>query len=457
MHPIYATPTPHYPALHPPGLNIQSKASSSRSQTPWGPSPVSTPGFSETTSGTLSESNSVNYDEENLVRTLGLSPQDIASADTTSWEAPSFSAWITQRRAQEAHDRFSGPSIPRNWPQPPSLNPNAGEYVPLAVRGLHAAMAQAPPVPEVGVDVLRMSHPWMAKFRSGSVATDSGTRRDCARSIVRMCRWDAAMIQELAGKFTERAMEGNGDRMLLVAPFAKAVHDAFKSFAGGVCTAAFRMHLMQCVWAEFEAIWQLGSPSSFLTPSNKWPQTYLSQALVVVSFIGELFSCHLVHAGFVYQCLRLLVSDMRVIEQLRAARVLLCRLDYHLQEADPAAMAEILEHIKTHASRIVPGQSALGEAFDFGTVKVQIDDILAIVHRWSRSDPKKVRRAPKESVSFFSSDDELEMTSQSGATTRPPSSNARTTSSFYAPIYAPSRTATPARGYTNATQNAQWP
>ncbi|KAI9069322.1 hypothetical protein FKP32DRAFT_76725 [Trametes sanguinea] len=453
MNPIYATPAPQYPPLYPPGLKIhpQAQASSSRSQTPWRPSPISTPGFSEATYASTSDSSAVRYDEENLVRTLGLSQRDIAAADTTSWEAPSFGAWVTQHRAQEAHDNYSGAAPWAKTPRAPSLNPHAGEFVPLAGRERDATNVG---VPDVGTEVLRMTHPWMAKFRSGTAATDSGVRQECARAIVRMSRWDATAIQELASKFVERALENDGDSILSVAVFAKAVQDAFRTFGGGICTTAFRMQLMRCAWTEFEAIWQRGSPSSFLTVPNKWPGKYLAHALVIVSFVGELFSCKLVDPSFVYQCLRLLVSDMVVIEQLRAARVLLCRLDYRLQEADPAAMNEALEAIKRHGSCIVPGQSALGETFDYATVKVQIDDIIAVVDRWGRPDPKKVRRQPKECIKWpFSSDDEMDddmATPRPQLTNRPPSSNAHSNT-----LQAPGRLFMPARGYTNGIQPAQ--
>ncbi|OSD02365.1 hypothetical protein PYCCODRAFT_1459070 [Trametes coccinea BRFM310] len=452
MNPIYATPRPQYPPRYPPGLKIhpQSQASSSRSQTPWHPSPISTPGYSETTYDSTSDSNVVHYDQENLVRTLGLSQRDIAAADTTSWEAPSFSAWVTQHRAQEAHDKYSGAAAWAKTPRAPSLNPHAGEFVPLVGRERDMANAQAAGAPEVGTEVLRMTHPWMSKFRSGTSTTDPNVRKECARAIVRMSRWDAEAIRELASKFIERAMENDGDSMLSVAVFAKAIHDAFRMFGGGICTTAFRVQLMRCAWSDFEATWQMGSPSSFLTVPNKWPGKYLAHALAIVSFVGELFSCKLVDPGFVYQCLHLLVSDMVVIEQLRAARVLLCRLDYRLQEADPAAMNGALECIKRNVSRIIPGKSALGEAFDYATVKVQIDDIFAVADRWDRSDPKKVRRQPKECIMWpFSSDDEMDddMTPRPQLASRPPSSNTRSNA-----LQAPARIFTPGGVNTNGIQ-----
>ncbi|KAI8986276.1 hypothetical protein BD414DRAFT_488197 [Trametes punicea] len=435
MIPIYHTPTPSYPTL---GSKFPLEQGSSRSRTPYRPSPGSTPGISDTTSE-ASESSSVQYDKENLVRTLGLSQQDIDAADVTSWEAPGFTAWITQRSAQEAQVWHFFPNGQQVSSSHVVLNPNAGEFVPSAPRRWVSG------APEVGVDVLQMRFPWMSQFRSGSATTDSNARREDAKAIVHMCRWDGYTIQQLAVKFAERAMEGNGENLLLAAAFAKSILDAIRKYGGPICAAAFRMHLMRNVWIAFEAVWRVGLPTSFLSPGYQCGPSVLSPALAIVSFVGELFSHRLVHPGFVYRCLNLLVSDMFVIEQLRAARVLLCRLDHHLQCADPAAMNAVINAIITHSARIVPGQSVLGEAFNNGDVKAQIDDILAVARRWKRSDPAKVRRAPKESISPFSSDDE--MTSRQPPFVSPHLSHASVNKSFV-----PSHGGTPVLRHADASK-----
>lgn len=79
------------------------------------------------------------------------------------------------------------------------------------------------------------------------------------------------------------------------------------------------------------------------------------------------------NSDFVRKCLNGLVADMFVIEQLRAARVLLTRLDCTMFKENPQVMNDIVAAINNHALRIVPGQSSLGEVFDQRTVQVQVE------------------------------------------------------------------------------------
>ncbi|KAI0373781.1 hypothetical protein BV20DRAFT_962367 [Pilatotrama ljubarskyi] len=350
------------------------------SRTPYGPTPISTPGISDTTSESLSQdlrhNGAVRYDETNLVRNLGLSRQDVQATDVASWEAPSFEAWVTQPRAQRAHDTLELSRSSSAASSHSSLNPYAGEFVPMAARPQGAPEGQQEVVaasPEVGMEVLRSQQPWMPDFHSGSVTKDPAAHRHHAKAIVHTGHWDDSSMRQFVEVIVQRVMESNGDSLTMVAPFAKAIHDAFGRYGGNVCSVAFREHLRRGVWHDFESFWKPSLPTSLLFPHRNLPQRMLTPALAIVMFVGELFAQELVDAGYVYRCLELLVGDMRVIEQLRAARLLFCRLDYRLQDANPAAMGRMVDAIKMNANRLVPGQSALGETFEYSSVKAHVD------------------------------------------------------------------------------------
>ncbi|KAH9850204.1 hypothetical protein C2E23DRAFT_735598 [Lenzites betulinus] len=394
----YAMPAPRHYAQ----MAKMPRASSSRIDTPSRPSPISTPAISDATSDSFvsfedaAGAEGVRCNEENLLRTLGLSPQDIHTADVTSWEAPSFAAWLTQRRAQEARDQFDA-KTPRVGN--PALNPYAGEFIPMAAR-MEGPLPSKNGVPlklDMGVRTLEIKHPWMAKFRSGSVTLDAKVRVQYARAIVRMGTWDGRAMRDLATKFAERVSESDGNDLNFIAMFAKAINRAFVDYQQTLCAQAFRLQLARCMWTEFEAFWDPSLSTSILCPGLTSKQKLLRPALLTASFVGELYSNQLVHGEVVYHCLNLLVSGMRFIEQLRATRMLLIRLDYQLLMEDPRAMDSVLAAVNRNVGHV--GHSALGEVFDLRTVQVQVQDIAVTADRWNAPGPLERRARAKEAFS----------------------------------------------------------
>lgn len=390
----FAMPSPRYYAPYgAPGSKDQPHASSSRIATPYRPSPLSTPAISEATSETETSedhaSSVVQCDEESILRPLGLSEQDMQSAHSASWgssETPSEVARLTQRRAMDARQKFQSASK-YAVPVPSSstaLNPRAGEFIPVAAR------LQGPP-PGLGTAVLRLQHPWMASFRRGSVTHDPNVRAQYAREIVRSGHWNTSVMTDLARKFAERVTESNGEDLNVVALLARAINSHFAELGGEVCANAFREIMMYCLWVEFDAFWnpvslpvrpcctqndqylRQNNPTSFICTPRKTEKPTLSVALSLVAFSGELYAVKIVNSDFVRKCLNGLVADMFVIEQLRAARVLLTRLDCTMFKENPQVMNDIVAAINNHALRIVLGQSSLGEVFDQRTVQVQVE------------------------------------------------------------------------------------
>ncbi|KAI0642969.1 hypothetical protein C8Q79DRAFT_916274 [Trametes meyenii] len=387
----YAMPTPQRYLQYPTGTNGQPQPGGSR--TPYNPTPVSTPGISDTTSETSASSyqqgDAVQYDAQNLARSLGLTPKDIESADVSMWGAPGFVAWLTRHQEQDSYsDQTDADRTPVASAYPTSLNPHAGEFVPQASRtvtpgtasGLPKARALA--ADPMGVEVLRMHHPWMSKFRSGSVSEDVNVRRQYARAIVHMGSWNGTSMQDLARKFVECAMEGEHEGLHRVAAFAKAIHGAFLSYGGSDCAKAFQLYIVRNVWDEIEKYWQPTVPTSLLGSPEQLPQKEMAPALTIIAFLGELYTQEQISYDVMYHCLHLLAADMCVIEQLRAVRVLICRLDRRLRDEHAIAMKSAMDDIWANAQRLVPGQSAVGEVFDKGTVKALLDDISVAAKRW---------------------------------------------------------------------------
>ncbi|KAI0671131.1 hypothetical protein C8Q78DRAFT_991743 [Trametes maxima] len=384
----YAMPTPQRPFQYPVGTNGQPQPGGSR--TPYNPTPVSTPGISDTTSETSASSyqpeDAVQYDAQNLARALGLTPKDVESTNVTLWGAPSFAAWLT--RQQEQSDQEGADRTPVASAYPTSLNPHAGEFVPQATRTVRQgaatglSRAATPAADPTGEDTLRMHHPWMSKFRSGSVTEDENVRRQYARVIVHMGSWNGTSMQDLARKFVECTIEGGGDVPQRLAAFAKTMHGAFLSYGGSGCGKAFRLYIVRNVWDEIEKHWQPTLSTSLLGSPEQLPQKAIAPALAIIAFLGELYAQEQVPYNVMYHCLHLLVADMCVIEQLRAARMLICRLDRRLRDEDPIAMKSAMDDIWANAARLVPGQSALGEDFSQGTVKALLDDISVAAKRW---------------------------------------------------------------------------
>ncbi|KAI0330841.1 hypothetical protein GY45DRAFT_1323195 [Cubamyces sp. BRFM 1775] len=344
-------------------------------QAPWpGPSPVSTPGLSDETSETLAEEvqyyGTARCDEEGLAQSLDLPDEIVASEDMSIWEAHGFSVWLAQRCAEEAKSAFfestSDTTATRR-----ALNPNAGEFVPSSARAIG---------PDASEDEKQVDHPWMEEFSAGTATTNAKVRKECARTIVVSHLWNAKTMQELTERFITRVRDHSGQDLVQIACFAKAMSNAFGLCAGGATSGYFRIFLMQSLLNTFAALWQEGSPTSFLSFPHQNPAAQtrfspkaLTPALTVAAFIPELFTQNLVHVGFVFQCLHLLVDNMCWIEQLRGARALLCRLDYRAADVDSTQMRQIMRTIKANSARIGPGRSALDAAFGDNDVNIQLE------------------------------------------------------------------------------------
>ncbi|KAH9890362.1 hypothetical protein C8Q73DRAFT_652218 [Cubamyces lactineus] len=365
--PTLSAPTPKHPQEH-----VFLQPHPAHFQAPWpGPTPASTPGLSDETSETLAEEDqyygTARCDKEGLARFLGLPNEVVASEDMASWETHNFPTWFAQRCAEEARSEFLEYTSDKPA-KTGGLNPNAGEFIPSSAR------ATAPK------DGEQVDHPWTAEFSAGAAAIDPKVRKEYARTIVVSHLWNAKTMQGLTEHFITRVRDHEGQDLVQIACFAKAMSSAFGLCAGGATSGYFRIFLMRSLWRTFATLWQEGSPTSFLTfphrnstAKTQFSPKALTPALATAAYIPELFTHNLVHLGFVFQCLHLLVDDMRWIEQLRGARALLCRLDYRPADVDPTQMRQIMRSIKTNSARIKPGQSALDAAFGDNDVNVQLE------------------------------------------------------------------------------------
>ena len=89
-----------------------------------------------------------------------------------------------------------------------------------------------------------------------------------------------------------------------------------------------------------------------------------------MALIGDLFIVNLIPAETVILCLQVLIGNMFAVEQARAVRVLLSRVDTRLKDADPAALDTILNAFCTNIQHVKA--SFIGE-FKDTDVKVQYD------------------------------------------------------------------------------------
>ncbi len=132
-------------------------------------------------------------------------------------------------------------------------NQHPTPYVPTVIR----RRALADPA-SCGLEqpVWQRHHPWISRFRAGSIILDHTVRRSYAEEIVNSGPWDTSTISELAGKFCDRVAEGLDDPTIHnVALFAREVLDLFRAQLGHTPASFFENQLRQCVLSEFRAWW----------------------------------------------------------------------------------------------------------------------------------------------------------------------------------------------------------
>ncbi|EJF60971.1 hypothetical protein DICSQDRAFT_136930 [Dichomitus squalens LYAD-421 SS1] len=310
-----------------------------------------------------SEPDDGRYSRNHERKLLPMLDLDLEKAGTP--QTNSSAAWL-QWRAEQGRAAH----IARGEAATSRANPYAGPAL--------VGRAQAPWA-DAGV---RMNHGWERMFRAASVTNDAQVRKKFADDIVNTGKWEegTSEVLALAGMLVERAAEGDAQGFVSVAPFARNLHESFKRKNGAVA-AEFHGQLRRCIWEEFEAWWQPGKPTALSSFKYKGKPQALTASLAVATLIGDLFTVNLVPPETVILCLQVLIGNMFAVEQARAVRAMLSRVDARLKDADPAAVDTVLaafcvnvDHVKT---------SFIGE-FKDTDVKAQYDDVETIYKRWDR-------------------------------------------------------------------------
>ena len=108
----------------------------------------------------------------------------------------------------------------------------------------------------------------------------------------------------------------------------------------------------------------LNLPTCSPSPPHAHPVHHVSCALAIASYLGDLFALDLVNGSVVVLCLRVLVENMRTIEQLMAAHAIISHCDARLGLVH--AFHDVIPTLQTNAAYIHPNGSPAGLAFDQG-------------------------------------------------------------------------------------------
>ncbi|KAF9488933.1 hypothetical protein BDN71DRAFT_398254 [Pleurotus eryngii] len=204
----------------------------------------------------------------------------------------------------------------------PKLNPHASAFVPQLSQPLMVSPSTAPAtqLPQWSSTFVRGAH--------GSREVQSAV----ANELLDTFPWSLYEISQVAQHFSWMAAVGNPH----LAAFAVSVNRALGHRVGELAHG-FRKHLELCCHDTFMAFWDMAYTNAITFQTTD--ASYVSSAIHLTAFIGDLFRMGLLRAEPTMDCLRVLLRNTVSLEHLEAMRSLLMKAGKCLWFTNPLGCA----------------------------------------------------------------------------------------------------------------------
>lgn len=262
-----------------------------------------------------------------------------------------------------------------------SINPNAAPFVPS-----HGPLIDSPPCSEIP------DESWFPIFWEGVSTNDTDARQHHADTLIDNIEWESETLAVLSQHFCWKGAETTSDGLGGVVLFARVVHDTFRATYGDWYANCLTRHIRECVVGHFKACWKSVNPSvhitlhgrshlSFvqdqpqsITYANPPSTSYLSSALSLTTFVGDLYAQGLLPRSAIHHCISVLVSELNAIEHIQAIHLLLLHANARLWRGKDAnkAIRDFVVSFTQRASCMGDDASIMGNPFQKSEIRAWV-------------------------------------------------------------------------------------
>ncbi|PPQ73239.1 hypothetical protein CVT24_009950 [Panaeolus cyanescens] len=237
---------------------------------------------------------------------------------------------------------------------------------------------------------------WWDAFRRGNLATNASSQHFYARHVVQSIgQWTRDELLQLAAAFVWAAtdiefasvVDGMPECDERVVLFASSVYNAFHLAPWNGDGGRFGNAMKDAVIGTFAAVWHQDEGQRALV-YVKDPSSYIrrraASALMLSSFVGDLFRHKFLHRSEVVACVRVLLQNMTLFEHITAIYNILSHAGVMMwQETNnaPAEKSDFFNHL-SHRSKMVKDSRVLicPSPLPRGTIEVAESRVKAPVH-----------------------------------------------------------------------------
>jgi len=161
------------------------------------------------------------------------------------------------------------------------------------------------------------------------------------------------------------------------------VHDCLRATYGDWYANCLTRHIRECVVGHFKACWKSEQPES-ITYANPPSTSYLSSALSLTTFVGDLYAQGLLPRSAIHHCISVLVSELSAIEHIRAIQLLLLHANARLWRGKDAnkAIKDFVASFTQRASCLGDDASIMGSLYKKSEIRAWVNEITDMINRW---------------------------------------------------------------------------
>ncbi|KIM78422.1 hypothetical protein PILCRDRAFT_824303 [Piloderma croceum F 1598] len=304
---------------------------------------------------------------------------DISSCPSTPSPSSSITSNTFNPNAIAFVPSYTHPA--RSTPSPSSsisstsINPNAApfipSYTPLVPASIPGLISEVP------------DDSWFPIFWEGVSTKEANAQQLHAAALVDSMEWESESLAVLSQHFCWKGAEGAADELGGVVSFARLVHDCFRATYGDWYANCLTRHIRECVVGHFKACWKSEQPQA-ITYANPPSISYLSSALSLTTFVGDLYAQGLLPRSSIHHCISILVAELNAIEHIHAIHLLVLHANSRLWRGKDAnkAIKDFVASFTQRASCMGDDASVMGNPFKKSELRAWVKEITDMLNRW---------------------------------------------------------------------------
>lgn len=181
--------------------------------------------------------------------------------------------------------------------------------------------------------------------------------------------WDEESVSELARFFVYRAAQRAGcmGEVDSLAAFAERVYRTFEGMPWGGLHTFFARSLGESLLRTFVACWHVDADNKGAITIQKYPTAqygaYVSSALALSKFIGELYNHGFLPRTQTIGCVRVLLKNVKSIEHVQAIHAIISYAGIRLWRGSEEEVKEFIKFLFGCTIGVKDNASVMGKAY----------------------------------------------------------------------------------------------